>query len=162
VDGGALAYELDLTAGEDGPVPVAFGFHPYLGLPDSPREGWRLATPAMRRLAVDPRGIPTGASEEAPPADEPLATRALDDGFALDGLPTTFALSGGALRIDVEFLEGFSHAQLFAPPGEPLVSIEPMTAPVAALSSGQSLRVVEAGGTFRATFRVRVSDRAAS
>ena len=162
VEGDTLAYEVNLTAGDDGPVPVAFGFHPYLGLPGAPRESWRLATPALRRLAVDPRGIPTGASEEAPPVDEPLATRALDDGFALDGLPATFGLSDGALRIDVEFLEGFGHAQLFAPSGEPLVAIEPMTAPVAALSSGQSLRVVEAGGKFRAAFRVRVSDQAAS
>ena len=156
----AITFEVVLTAGDGGPVPVAFGFHPYLGLPGAPRESWRLSTPAMRRLAVDPRGIPTGASEEAGPSDEPLSTRALDDGFALDALPATFAVSDGALRVEVDFLQGFTHAQLFAPPGEPLVAIEPMTAPVAALSSGQALRVVEAGGTFRAAFRVRVSEPA--
>jgi aldose 1-epimerase len=156
----AITCEVILTAGDAGPVPVAFGFHPYLGLPGAPRESWRLETPALRRLAVDPRGIPTGASEEAAPSDEPLSARSLDDGFALDGLPATFALSDGTLRIEVEFLEGFTHVQLFAPPGEPLVAIEPMTAPVAALSSAQALRVVEAGGTFRAAFRVRVGEPA--
>ena len=162
VEGDAMTWVVVLTAGNAGPVPVSFGFHPYLGLPGEPREGWRLATPALRRLAVDPRGIPTGASEEAAPLDASLASRALDDGFAMEGLPATFALSDGALRIEVEFLEGFTHAQLFAPPGESFVAIEPMTAPTAALSSGQALRLVEPGETFRASFRIRVSDRTSS
>ena len=45
----------------DEPVPVSFGFHPYFGLSDVPRADWRLHLPAMQRLALDARGIPTGA-----------------------------------------------------------------------------------------------------
>src|SRR5439155_587245 len=59
-----LILETGLVAGLDDPVPVSFGFHPYFGLPELPRGQWRLKLPAMRRLILDQRGIPTG--EEQP------------------------------------------------------------------------------------------------
>ena len=59
-----LSIETTLLAGPDGPVPVSFGFHPYFGLPNIPRAQWRLELPAMRKLVLDGRGLPTG--EERP------------------------------------------------------------------------------------------------
>src|SRR5262249_60388714 len=61
LDPAGLELETVLVAGEDGPVPVSFGFHPYLGLPGLPRSRWRLQLPAMRPPVLDERGIPTGA-----------------------------------------------------------------------------------------------------
>src|SRR5579863_90350 len=58
-----LTVETTLVAGADGPVPVSFGFHPYFGIPGLPRAQWRLTLPAMRRLACDERGIPSGGEE---------------------------------------------------------------------------------------------------
>ena len=55
-------------------VPLCFGFHPYLKIPDVPREEWQLQTPTMRRLPVDHWGIPTGATEEWPAGTEALGT----------------------------------------------------------------------------------------
>ena len=42
-------------------VPISFGFHPYFGLPGIARGEWQLNAPAMRKLALDAQGIPTGA-----------------------------------------------------------------------------------------------------
>ena len=54
-----LTFETTLNADTNGPVPVSFGFHPYLGLPELPRAQWRLTLPRMRKLVLDRQGIPT-------------------------------------------------------------------------------------------------------
>ena len=154
----ALTIATTLVAGPDGPVPAAFGFHPYFGLPDVPRPEWRLELPAMRRLALDGRGIPTGADAPFAPFDEPLGRQSFDDGFALSDAHARFALSGGRARITVELLEGYRFAQVYAPGGADLVALEPMTAPTNALASGDGLILVAPGGAFRAEFRIRMED----
>ena len=50
----------------DRAVPVAFGWHPYLQLPDTPRAQWTLQLPAREHLTLDDRGIPTGATTDEP------------------------------------------------------------------------------------------------
>ena len=66
-------------------VPLCFGYHPYLTIPDVPRAEWTLVSPAMRRLPVDDNGIPTGERENWKATTEPLGSTAFDDGF--DGVP---------------------------------------------------------------------------
>jgi galactose mutarotase-like enzyme len=151
-----LSLETTLRAADDGPVPVAFGFHPYLGLPDLERGRWRLELPAMKRLALDARGIPTGVEEPFAALDEPLAERTFDDGFAGLADGAVLAIRGAGRRVAVELAAGYPCAQVYVPPGKDFVALEPMTAPTNALASGRGLRVVEPGGSFRAAFRIRV------
>jgi len=152
----ALTLATTLVAGADGPVPAAFGFHPYFGIPGVPRSAWRLTLPPMRRLALDGRGIPTGGEVPFAAWDSLLGEQTFDDGFALLAGSPKFALGGGGRRIVVEPLSGFTHAQVFAPPGKDFVALEPMTAPTNALESGRGLRLVGAGDALRAVFRVRI------
>jgi aldose 1-epimerase len=142
----------------DESVPVSFGFHPYFGIPGRPRGGWRLELPAMRKLLLDDRGIPTGEEEAFNRFDQPIGELNLDAGFRVLDESPKFSLSGGGRRITVEFLENYRYAQVYAPEDKSFVAIEPMTAPTSALTSGQGLQVVSAGTSFRATFRIRVSD----
>ena len=69
------------ASGED-PVPISFGFHPYMRLPGEPRESWEIELPVARRLALDDHMIPTGRSEAVEFPRAPLADRGFDDGFA--------------------------------------------------------------------------------
>jgi aldose 1-epimerase len=151
-----LNIETTLFAGSEGPVPASFGFHPYLGLPGLPRAAWRLKLPAMRRLVLDPRGIPTGDEEPFAAFDDVLGERAFDDGFAVLEEPAPLSITGGGRRIRVELLTGFPYAQIFAPNGKDFIALEPMTAPTNALASGRGLRLVEAGGELQAAFEIRV------
>jgi galactose mutarotase-like enzyme len=151
-----LTVETTLVAGPSDPVPVSFGFHPYLRLPGLPRAEWQIHLPAMRRLLLDTRQLPTG--EETPFAglDTNLDDRNFDDGFVvLEELPS-FSVTGGGRRITIEFLEGYRYAQVYAPNGKDYLALEPMTAPTNALATGRGLRLVEPGGMFRAAFRVGV------
>jgi aldose 1-epimerase len=156
----ALTLETILIAGSDGPVPVSFGFHPYFGVPDLPRAKWRLGLPAMHRLLVDERGIPSDGEEPWNRFDSEIGERSFDDGFALVDACPSFCLTGGGRRITVEFLAGYCYAQVFAPNDQEFVAIEPMTAPTSALTSGRGLRAVAPRERFEAAFRVRLEAEA--
>jgi aldose 1-epimerase len=153
---GGLTLETTLVAGPDGPVPVSFGFHPYFGLPALPRTKWRLELPAMRRLVLDRRGIPTGEEEAFGGLDAQLGELNFDDGFALNDEEASFSVSGNGRRIFVELIEGYRYAQVFGPKDKNYVALEPMTAPTSALTSGRGLRFVEPGAQFRAAFRIGI------
>lgn len=154
---GSLTIETALAATGDIDVPVSFGFHPYFGFEGS-RTEWRIKLPAMRRLTLDARQIPTGASEPFPGLDGRLGTRDFDDGFALETPSATLSIGFDGREISVDLLEGYTHTQIFAPHDQNYIAFEPMTAPANALISGEDLRFVPKGGTFRAAFRIRVED----
>ena len=153
----SLTLETTLIAGNEGPVPVSFGFHPYFGVPGLPRERWRLKMPAMRRFVLDRKQIPTGKEESFEKMDTELGELEFDDGFALSPGINMFSLEGAGRRITVEFVEGYPYAQVFAPKGEEYVALEPMTAPTNALTTGNGLRLVDPNGCFRAVFRIHVN-----
>ena len=137
-------------------VPLCFGYHPYLRIPDVPREEWLLTTPDMRHLPVDDRGIPTGDHEDWNGATEPLGSVTYDDGFDKVPKGSVFALSGGGRRIEVTFEKGYPAAQLFAPSNGAVVGIEPMAAPTDALRRG-NYRFAVAGTPDTARFSIKVS-----
>jgi galactose mutarotase-like enzyme len=151
-----LTLETTLIAAADSPVPVTFGFHPYVGLSNLPRAEWRLQLPSLRRFVLNRSGIPTGEVEAFGPFDARLDDRHFDEGFAVLEEPAVFSLTGADRRITVEFLNGYRYAQVFAPKGKDLVALEPMTSPTNALVSGRGLTLVEPGGQFHAVFRLRV------
>lgn len=155
LDDAGLTVDTAMTAAGDAPVPIAFGFHPYLRLPDVPRSQWRLELPVRERLVLDGRLLPTGAREPVVVAPGPLAERAFDDLFVA---PPHAVLSGGGHRVEVVFEHGYPFAQIFAPPTASFVCIEPMTAPGNALvQGGPDLRLLPPGDRFVARFSIRVA-----
>jgi aldose 1-epimerase len=152
----ALTVEAMVTPTSAASVPLCFGFHPYLKIPDVPRSEWKLETPAMRHLPVDAWGLPTGATKEWPASAEPLGDKTFDDGFDEVRPRSVFAISGGERRIEVTFDEGYPAAQIFAPSNDDVVGIEPMAAPTDALRKG-GYRVAVPGRPAIATFTIRVS-----
>ncbi len=151
-----LTLETTLVAGSESPVPVSFGFHPYFGLPELPRAKWHLELPAMRKLLLDRRGIPTGDEEPFAGFNAELGENSFDDGFALMEEQTTFSVAGATCKVSVELLAGYGYAQIFAPKDKDFIAFEPMTAPTSALTSGRGLRFVSPGERFRAVFRIRI------
>ena len=150
-----LAIETTVTPTTAAPVPLCFGYHPYFAIPDVPREQWSLTAPVMRRLPTDDRGIPTGESEAWSGRGGQLGTTTYDDGF--DEVPegAVFTLSGGGRRIELTFEKGYPAAQLFAPPSEGLVAVEPMAAPTDALTRGNH-RSATAGNPVTTRFSIKI------
>ena len=125
-----------VVATGDVPVPVAFGWHPYLCLPGVPRHQWRLVLPEREHLLVDERLIPTGEEEYEPAEADPLGARTFDDGYRL-GTERRLGLMSGERFVSLAFDDGYGYAQVYAPAGEDLVALEPMTAPTAGLATGE-------------------------
>ena len=150
-----LSLETTVVASCEGSVPVSFGFHPYFGFSEPSRANWHLKLPAMRKLLLDGRGIPTG-EEPFGGFNAKLDESSFDDGFALVEEQTTFSVAGATCRVSVELHDGYRYAQVFAPKDKDYIALEPMTAPTSALTSGRGLRFVSPGERFRAAFRIRI------
>jgi galactose mutarotase-like enzyme len=131
-----LRVSTTVTPTADKAVPLVYGYHPYLQLADVPRAEWQFSTPAMRHLALDDTGIPTGATSDWAVTAEALGDTVFDDGFDEVADGSVFAVSGGGRRLEVHFERGYPAAQLFAPAGEDVICFEPMAAPTDALRRG--------------------------
>jgi aldose 1-epimerase len=153
-----LTLETTVVASSDGPVPVSFGFHPYLRLPELARANWLLDLPAMRKLVLDERGIPASGEERFGGFNAPLGNSSFDSGFALIDERASFAVSGAGCRLSVNLLEGYRYMQVFAPKDQDYVALEPMTAPTNALVSGRGLRLLKPNERFRAVFKICIDE----
>lgn len=151
-----LTVSTTVTPTSDKVVPLAYGYHPYLQLPDVPRTEWQIELPTMRHLILDDTGIPTGATTEQPATAEPLGDTVFDDGFDQVADGSVFAVSGGGRRLEVRFERGYPAAQVFAPAGETVICFEPMAAPTDALRRG-GYRSARPGAPETARFSIAVT-----
>ena len=156
--GGRLEIEVQVDACGEDPVPVAFGFHPYLSPPGAPRA---LVGRAARRHAAP--GTRRPPDPDRPRADAPRPDlRARAARVRRRGTTPSPSQPASCCRRwmppGAHFLEGYPCAQVYAPPARHLICFEPMTAPANALRSGAGLRVLEPGESYRATFAVSVQD----
>jgi len=156
LEGDALSITTTVAATGDGEVPLAFGWHPWLTLPGTPRAEWELALPARTEIALDDRKLPTGERALAGAERGPLGDRVLDDHSAV-AEDARFVLAGGGREVALEWAGGYRYAQVFAPAELDVVCLEPMMAAVDALSTGDDLGVVQPGERTGASFRIRVT-----
>jgi galactose mutarotase-like enzyme len=152
--GGMLEVGVTVTPTGEDPVPISFGFHPYLQIPRVPRSQWEVDFPVERHLLMDSQQIPTGETETVAAISGAIGDRHWDDGYdRLRG--RRFALRGGGRTIAVEFTEGYRVAQIFVPPGQEYICVEPMTAAPNALDGpDDALRWATPGRPYSASFRI--------
>jgi aldose 1-epimerase len=156
ISGQTLTIATTVRASGDAPVPIAFGYHPYLRLPGVERSAWEVEIPVRERVVLDAEELPTGELEQADVASGPLGSRTFDDEFEAPAEP--FALVGGGRRIEVSFERGYPFAQVYAPDDDDVIAFEPMTAPTNTLVSGQDLILLPPGEGYEASFSIKVTD----
>jgi galactose mutarotase-like enzyme len=156
LDPAGLEIATTVRATGSAPVPIAFGFHPYLRLPGVDRREWEITLPERRHLELDHRAIPTGRGTLEPATTFALGGRAFDDGYDDVSDGARFAARAPGRSVAVTLVDGYPAAQLFSPAGAQFICFEPMTAPTNALRSGRGLRVVLPGDAFTAVFRIDV------
>ena len=148
---GELEIETTIIPTAKRQVPVAFGWHPYLRLPDVPRSQWLLDLPARRHAALDSFGIPTGDDAAEPAERAPLGRRTFDDLYLLGRRRRlSFAAEDGP-AIELRCGAAYPYAQVWVPGGRTYGALEPMAAPTNALGTGSS-PMVAPGDSFSARF----------
>jgi aldose 1-epimerase len=155
---GELTIATTVRVTGDDPVPVSFGYHPYLRNPSAPRENWQVELAASRRLLLDEHGIPTGERQPVAQTRVTLDDTSWDTPFDHLAHPARWRASGGDATMTVTFESGYDFAQVFAPAGQQFICFEPMTATTDALNSGDGLRIVPPGGEHRAEFTVTLAE----
>jgi galactose mutarotase-like enzyme len=136
-------------------VPIAFGWHPYLRV-GGRRRAWTLELPDRTHLALDARGLPSGATARERAESAPIASRTFDDLYAL-GRTRRLALTGpDGSSVAVVGAVAYPYGQVWVPPGKPFAALEPMTVPTNALVAGRTPFVVP-GDTFTARFQLEVA-----
>jgi galactose mutarotase-like enzyme len=135
-------------------VPVAFGWHPYLRLPGTPRRHWRLRLPRRTHLALDRRGIPSGGEESEQHEAEAIGRRTFDDLYRLER-DRHLALQSADCSVSMRAGAGYPYAQVWVPAGRPFAALEPMTAPTNSLVDGTT-PFVEPGDAYSAAFTLAV------
>jgi galactose mutarotase-like enzyme len=159
--GDALTIVTTVEASAGSPVPISFGWHPYLVLPGVPRDRWHVTAPVREHLVLDERQLPTGAREAVDPFAGVLGERTFDDAYVAPDGGAPFVLEGGGRRIELAFGDGYPFAQVFAPPDDDVIAFEPMTAPTNSLvAGGPGLRVLEPGRSIAAAFSIAVREGA--
>ena len=149
------------------PMQVVVGFNPYFMLPDVPRSEASLHIPARQHVETDSRLVATG---ELTPVDLPawvsLKTHTFDDGYTdlmrESNGRAVFALKAGSKEIEVVYGPHYQVAVIYAPPNQPFVCFEPMTAITNGLNLAhygkyKELQTVASGGTWQESFWVRWS-----
>jgi aldose 1-epimerase len=154
-----LDLDTELVPTGDEPVPVAFGFHPYVRLPGLDRKRWLVELPVTSRMVLDERMLPTGESEPVRFRPEPLGDRTFDDAFDCLADPPEFAIAGAGRRLSVRFIQGYRFAQVYAPPEADFISFEPMTAPLDPFADPRTL-LAQPGSSYRARYAIIVKETA--
>lgn len=137
------------------PVPVSFGWHPYLTLPRERRHDWTLHLPACDHLELDPMGIPTGVTTAQTAESAPIDDRTFDDLYRL-GSDYRLGLGAATASIELHCEGGYDYAQVWVPSDRPFAALEPMVAATNALVAG-SAPVVDPGDAFTARFSLVIS-----
>jgi aldose 1-epimerase len=139
-------------------VPVSFGYHPYLRLPDVERSHWEVEVPVQKRLVLDQLMLPTGRRESVAIESGALGSRTFDDGYLAPAESAPFVVAGGDRRIELSLGDGYPYAQVYAPENDDVIAYEPMTAPTNALvDDGSELPLVAPGEEYTATFSIAVT-----
>lgn len=159
-----------------GPAPFGLAVHPYLRIPGVPVDALSLRLPAGKRLLMDNRMLPIGATQVAGGEydfTEPrrIGSLVLDTAFgdlrrtADGGSAATLTTADGAAAVTVWADRAFGWWQVFT--GDTLagerrrrsVALEPMTCPPDAFRSGRDLLVLEPGEPWRASWGIRPGSR---
>jgi aldose 1-epimerase len=169
---GVLETRITVTNHSVDPMPLSLGFHPFIRIPEVPRDQWKATIPARLHVVTDTRLIPTGEFKPVkPPTSLLLAGRTFDDGFAdlvRDGKGfATFSIEADRRKVEVVFGPKYEVAIVWVPirPDGDIpnfVCFEPMTGVTNAINLHQagkypSLQMIPPGQQWTESFWIRVS-----
>jgi len=151
-------------------MPLSLGFHPYIKIPELPRDRWSATIPARKRVIADERRLPTGEFAGMNLTSPfPTAGVTLDDGF-LDLIRdengvAVFSIEAEGKIIEVLFGPKFETAVVWIPilPGGEVpnfVCFEPMSGVTNAINLHQEgkypeLQFIRPGQQWTESFWIR-------
>jgi aldose 1-epimerase len=153
-------------------MPVAIGFHPFVLIPDVPRDDWTAHIPARVHVIPGEHNIPTGEMRAMDiPNPLPLRGHTLDEGFTdlehdAEGR-AHFSIESGGKMVETLFGPKYTVATIYLPPFAPgqdreFICFEPLAAIISGVNLAHEgkysgLQTVPAGGMWTESFWIRAS-----
>jgi aldose 1-epimerase len=169
---GALEVKITIANLSTEAMPVAIGFHPYLQIPDIPRDEWVAHIPARVHVIPGEHNIPTGEMRPLDiPNPLPLRGHTLDDGFTglerdADGR-AHFSIESGGKTVETLFGPKYTVATIWLPAGpngqpREFICFEPLSTIISGVNLAHEgkysgLQTVPAGGKWTESFWIRAS-----
>lgn len=143
-------------------MPYGLGWHPYFKT-----TGWakklKLKLPNLRQVEVNERLLPTGSVYDFNQYvnGELLPEKKLDNCFELVNSQWKVEVKDSdnhqaAFEISAE--ESFNYMQIYQPPQNSLIALEPVTCNINAFNNSMGLSVLEPGGTFKSEITIAPVD----
>ncbi|MEL7001490.1 MAG: aldose 1-epimerase [Bacteroidota bacterium] len=142
-------------------MPMTLGWHPYFKT-----TGWakdvKLTLPILNQIEVDERLLPTDEVTELTRfrKSEAIGDSKLDTCYELVSSEWRTLLSSSVndkIEIEMRADDNFQYMQLYQPPTNDSIAIEPMTANINALNSTQGLIILEPEGSFKSEIIIQPS-----
>ena len=148
-------------------MPVVLGFHPYLRIPDVPREEWVVDSPARVHVIPGEHNLPTGEMRPLDvPNPLPLRGLKLDDGFTdlargSDGR-ATFSIQAAGKKLEIVFGPKYTVATIWVPENREFLCIEPLATIINGVNLAHEgkfpgLQSVEPGAKWMESFWIRAT-----
>lgn len=147
--------KMSATNTGDDPIPFGMGWHPYFKLQGSP-ENWTLKTPALKKVEIDERMLPTGEKTgfDYFIKGQKIGETKFDTGFLINQ-PTDqaeFFIKNETHELCFWQNAGrFNFVQIFIPPMRESVAIEPMTCNIDAFNNKDGLKILAPNESIEAT-----------
>lgn len=137
-------------------MPFGLGWHPYFQIDGHRISKYQVRLPKTDLLELGKTAIPTGSKEAYPHREIDLNATKLDNAFRITDDSRSYELhdQGSGLRIAMSASEAFDYLQIFTPPGDEAVAIEPMTCNINAFNNKEGLRELEPSKEFKGQFRM--------
>lgn len=145
----------------DNDMPMGDGWHPYISLNETV-DNLYLEIPAVKRIIVDDRMIPTGDTTLDNEFSEfsEIGDRNFDDGFILENMDIAITkLKSYAKDVIVNIWQEstpdkYNFVQIYIPPNRRSIAIEPMTCKTDAFNNKDGLIVLKPEEEFRGAYGI--------
>ena len=129
-------------------LPAAFGWHPYFKFDGVSVDDLSIEIPSQTTITFDEAMIPTGKTAFENNGTMPLKDKVLDNCFVVDTtqeLVTTRLIdTKNNIKLSIsQDIERFPYLVIYTPDSRDRVAIEPLTANVNALNTGEGLMVLK-------------------
>jgi len=152
--------EAEIVNTGDTELPFSFGWHPYFDFADSV-EDMDIQFPADSFIEVDSRFLPIRYKQanECISQGTRIGNQTFDNCYKL--IPgavrnTSITNKESGLRLTIEQDHTFDHSQIFIPPGRKLIAVEPLTAGLFAVKTGDGLIKLAPQETYNGAITVKL------
>ncbi len=140
----------------EGPFPFGLGWHPYFDVRTSRLEDVTVYLPELKEFSLNERFLPTGGTKVIKKQRWRPQNRFFNATYQVLSTPKSYMIEADKLTVRITTSENLSFLQLYTPPDEGVLALEPMSCCVNALNNHIGLKTLKAGECFKSKVAIAI------